>query len=132
MSRIHWWRLFAGAAVLCAAAVWRAVGFEGHVFKESGRLPQLRLGDLLTVPLTVVGLAAVAGAFDIERRRQIIAALLILAGLLYPLCSYPWDGRVVWGRHHHGLHSTDGVSLLPLTLGSLLLVLSPRRTIRPT
>ncbi len=107
-------RLVGGVAVLGFGAMWRYQGIEGHVFVEAGRLPQLRAGDVVTIPAFVAAIALTTTAFVTTVRRRVLGGLLAGTGLAYPLFSYPWDGRVVFGQHHHGIHSTDAVALVIL------------------
>jgi hypothetical protein len=122
-------RLLVGTAVLFFGAIWRYQGLEGPVFIEAGRVPQLRAGDVVTAPLFLIAVGLIATAFVTSTRRQIIGGLLLGLGLAYPLFSFPWDGRVIIGQHHHGVHNTDALALV-LLLGALIALMidrSPRR-----
>ncbi len=81
-------------------------------------MPQIRAGDIVTIPLFVFAVGLIAASFLTSTRRQIVGGLLLGLGLLYPLFSYPWDGRVVFGQRHHGIHSTDVLALV-LLVGAL-------------
>ncbi len=124
------WGLLGGLAVLAFGALWRYQGIEGHVYVEAGRLPQLRAGDVATIPLFVAAVWLIARAFVTSLRRRVAGGLLLAAGLAYPLFSYPWDGRVVFGQHHHGIHNTDAfaVVLLVASLVALMIERTARRT----
>ncbi len=122
--------LLVGIAVLFFGAIWRYQGLEGPVFIEAGRVPQLRAGDVVTVPLFVLAVGLIATSFVTSTRRQIVGGLLLGLGLLYPLFSYPWDGRVVFGQRHHGIHTTDALALV-LLIGALIALMVDRPA-RPT
>lgn len=126
-SCVNWRRLGLGVVVLAIGAVWRTIGYEGHVFRESGRLPQLRLGDVLTAPLFVVAVVLIALAFGVGLGRRMLGGLLLAVALMYPLLSFPWDGRVVWGRNHHGIHTTDVLAFVPLLASVIVLACVGRR-----
>ena len=123
-------RLLGGIAVLFFGAVWRYQGLEGHVFIEAGRLPQIRAGDVATVPLFVIAVGLIATSFVTSTRRQLVGGLLLGIGVAYPLFSFPWDGRVIIGQHHHGVHNTDALALVLLAGAVIALMIdrSARRT----
>ena len=118
-------RLLGGIAVLVFGALWRYQGLEGQVYIEAGRVPQLRAGDIVTAPVFVFAVGLIATSFVTTTRRQIVGGLLLGLGLLYPLFSYPWDGRVVFGQRHHGIHTTDALALV-LLIGALIALMIDR------
>ena len=126
-------RLLGGLAVLFFGALWRYQGLEGHVFIEAGRLPQIRAGDVVSGPLFMIAVGLIATSFVTSTRRQMIGGLLLGAGMAYPLFSFPWDGRVIFGQHHHGIHNTDALALVLLVGGLIALMIdrSTRRTAAP-
>ena len=124
-------RVLVGACLIGAAGLWRLVAPPGEMLVDGGWLPSIHVGDIVTAPLGLAGLALLASAPRLATWRRIAGAGLTLAAILWPVSTSDMAGPVVASFGNHGIHKYDVLAVVPAMAAAALLGLHrPVRRLR--
>lgn len=120
-----------GVCLLGAAGLWRLVAPSGKMLVDFGCLPSVHVGDIVTVPLGLAGLALLASAPRLPTWRRVAGAGLTLAAILWPVSTSEKAGPVVVSLGNHGIHRYDVLTVVPaMAAAALLGFYRPARRLR--
>jgi hypothetical protein len=94
---------------------------SGKMLFDGGCLPSVHVGDIVTIPLGLAGLALLASAPRLPTWRRVAGAGLMLAAILWPVSTSDKAGPVVVALGSHGIHRYDALSVVPATVAAALL-----------
>jgi hypothetical protein len=114
-------RVLIGVCLLGAAGLWRLAVPTGKTLFDGACLPSVHVGDIVTIPLGLAGLALLASAPRLPTWRRIAGAGLTIAAILWPVSTSDKAGPVVVSLGSHGIHKYDVLAVVPAMAAAALL-----------